>query len=81
MNAIVGPWVEAFVSTSKGFGFGDDVGPDGSLVCGTGGGGSMTECEGDFGATAGSGRAVKLSSADDVSIVIFFVDNGPFRMV
>jgi hypothetical protein len=32
LNAIVGPWVEALVSTSNGFGLGDEVGPEGSLV-------------------------------------------------
>jgi hypothetical protein len=41
----------------------------------------MTECEGDFGATAGSGRAAKVSSADEVSIVMFLVGAGPFRIV
>jgi hypothetical protein len=59
-NAIVGPGVEAFASSSRGFVLGD-------------GGGSMTECDGDLGATAGSGRAFAKSSDDEVSIVICFV--------
>ena len=46
-----------FVSTSKGLGFGEDVGPEGS-VCGRKGGGSMMDW------TAGSGRADIVSSEE-----------------
>lgn len=76
----MGPGDAPFVSTSSDFRFGEDVGPEGSLVCGTSGGGSMTECAGDFG-TTGSGRAAIPSSADEVSIVICFVWGVPFRGV
>lgn len=41
----------------------------------------MTEGAGGFGATAGSGRSVIVSSADEVSIVMFLVGTGPFRIV
>jgi hypothetical protein len=40
-NAIVGPCDATLVSTSKGFGFGDEVGRDMSLLWGISGGGSM----------------------------------------
>lgn len=69
------------MSTSRGLGLGDEVGPEGSLVAGKKGGGSMAAGAGDLEGTAGSGRADKLSSADEVSIVIFFVDTGAFLMV
>lgn len=78
-KAIIGPCVDAFTSTSNGFGFGDEVGPDGSLDCATGGGGSMIECDGDLG-TIGSGSA-DIMSPDDVSMVICFVAGGDFRGV
>ena len=78
---MVGPCELAFaVSTSSNFGFGDDVGPDGSVVWGIGGGGSMIECAGDFGIT-GSGSSAIVSSAEEVSIVIFFVVAGALRVV
>lgn len=79
-NAIVGPCVDELVSTSRGLGFGDEVGPAGSVVCGIGGGGSMTEWDSDFG-TAGSGSDASASSAEEVSIVICFVGGGFFRVV
>lgn len=80
-KAIVGPCELAFdVSTSKNFGFGDDAGPEGSVVCGRGGGGSIMECVGDFG-TAGSGSSAIVSSAEEVSIVMFFVVAGVLRVV
>ncbi len=77
---MLGPGDAAFVSTSRSFGLGEDVGPEASLVCPTGGGGSITECAGDFG-TTGSGRAGIPSSAEEVSIVIYFVGGGAFRGV
>jgi hypothetical protein len=76
---MVGPWVYALVSTSNGFGLGEEVGPDGS-VWGRSGGGSMIEGGGDFG-TMGSGRSAIVSSAEDVSIVICLVGGGDFRVV
>jgi hypothetical protein len=79
-KAIVGPCVFAFVSTSKVLTFGDEVGPEGAVVWGIGGGGSIIECAGDFG-TTGSGSSAIVSSADEVSIVIFFVCGGVLRGV
>lgn len=76
----MGPGVDALVSTSNGFGFGEDVGPAGSVACGMGGGGSMTECGGDFG-IAGSGSDAKAPSAEDVSMVICFVGGELLRVV
>jgi hypothetical protein len=75
----VGPCVDAFTSTSNGFGFGDEFGKDGSLDCGTSGGGSMIECDGDLG-TIGSGSAA-IVSPDEVSMVMCFVTGGDFRGV
>jgi hypothetical protein len=77
---MVGPGVAAFVSKSSGFGFGDDVGPERSLDCGTSGGGSITECVGDFWTTAGSGRAA-IVSAEEVSIVMCLVGGDDFLAV
>jgi len=62
-----------FVSTSKGLGFGEDVGPEGS-VCGRKGGGSMMDW------TAGSGRA-DIVSSEEVSIVICLVGGEALRLV
>ena len=76
-----GPCEEASVCTSNAFfGFGDDVGPEGSELTGIVGGGSMTGWDSVF-PMAGSGNAAKLSSADDVSIVMCFVCGGDFRGV
>lgn len=79
-NATVGPGDSAFVVTSRCLGLGDDSDADGSLACGTNGGGSMTEFDGSF-VIAGSGRAAMGSSADDVSIVMCLVGGGAFLVL
>jgi hypothetical protein len=79
-KAIVGPCEFAFVSTSNNFDFKDVVGPAGSVVDDIGGGGSIIECAGDLGIT-GSGSSAIVSSADEVSIVMFFVWGVVFRVV
>lgn len=73
----MGPPVLAFVSKLSALEFGDDVGPEGSVVEGISGGGSiMEECVGE--GTAGSGNAARLSSAEEVSIVMCFVGGCDF---
>lgn len=69
----------ALTSSSNDFGLGDGIGPE--SFCGMRGGGSIMECAGDFATTTDSGSAAIVSSAEDVSMVIFFVTGGAFRGV